>query len=119
MTVFERIQELCDRDGIAITALETKLGFAHSSLSNLEKTNIRSDRLLVLSKYFDVSTDWLLTGEEHEQNTYSLTDREWGLIEMYRNLIPMAQDLVFSQFKVYRDAGFMKKSDDTSKVKAV
>ena len=82
MTVFQRIQSLCDAKNIKITALESELGFAHSSLSDMSKTNIRSDRLLKVAQYFHVSTDWLLTGESGERLSFG----EWKLIDQYRQM---------------------------------
>lgn len=116
MTVFQRIQELCDANNIAISTLESTLGFAHSSLTNMEKANIRSDRLLVIANYFNVSTDWLLTGQEHGQQTYILTDQEKSLIKLFRNLDPTGQQLMLSQYGVYANAGLVKKENDSNKV---
>ena len=82
MTVFQRIQNLCEAKNIKITALESELGFAHSSLSDMSKTNIRSDRLLKVAQYFHVSTDWLLTGESGERLSFA----EWKLVEQYRQM---------------------------------
>lgn len=117
MTVFQRIQELCDANSIAISTLESTLGFAHSSLTNMEKTNIRSDRLLVIANYFNVSTDWLLTGQEHGQPAWALTDQEKALIKLFRNLDSTGQQLMLSQYGVYAHAGFVKREADTDKMK--
>lgn len=117
MSVIQRIQSLCDRDGITISALEVKLGFSHYSLTEARAKNIRSDRLLQIAQFFNVSTDWLLTGENHIGNGDALTDRERYLIELFRNLDPIGKDMLFSSFSIYRDNGFMKKSDDSLEVK--
>ena len=120
MTVLQRIQGLCDAQNISISGLEKKLGFANKSLYERDPKdpiNIRSDRLLVVAQYFNVSTDWLLTGEEHGFQTFALTEREQNLIKMFRNLTEVGQDLLFAQYGVMANAGFVKKSADIDKVK--
>lgn len=109
MTVFQRIQSLCEANGMTVSALEVKLGFSHYSLVEGKVENIRSDRLLKLADYFDVSTDWLLTGKENGQETYALTPEERNIITLFRNLDDTGKYLVAQDLKTYADAGFVKK----------
>ncbi|MBP3197969.1 MAG: hypothetical protein J6N21_13320 [Butyrivibrio sp.] len=46
-----RISSLCKENGISIQALEKKLGFSNGSIA----------------KYFDVTPEWLLTGEDRDK----------------------------------------------------
>ena len=52
------IKELCEINNITVTGLEKKLGFSNRSLSG--DSAIRSDRLLEVAKYFDVSMEYLM-----------------------------------------------------------
>ena len=61
MPLYDRIKELCDNRGLAVTALEKELGWGRGSIGKLKKGgSIASDRLQLLAEYFQVSTDYLL-----------------------------------------------------------
>ena len=64
MTVLERIKELCKTKGISITSLELDLDYSNGSLAKAK--DIPSSRILEISKYFGVSMDYLMTGEEYD-----------------------------------------------------
>ena len=75
MGLYEKIQELCDDHGIAITALEKELGWGRGSIGKLKKGGSTStDRLQALAEYFQVSTDFLLevqnSGHENGSGWY-------------------------------------------------
>lgn len=61
MAVYDKIKELCDKKGIAVTALEKELGWGRGSIGKVKKSgNMSSDRLQTIAEYFGVSTDYLL-----------------------------------------------------------
>jgi hypothetical protein len=63
MTVLERIKILCrERKNISITTLEQTLGYSNGSLSKAK--DIPSSRIAEISKFLDVSVDYLMTGKE-------------------------------------------------------
>ena len=63
MTVLERIKTLCrENKGISITALEQTLKYSNGSLAKAK--DIPSSRIKEIAAFLDVSTDYLLTGEE-------------------------------------------------------
>lgn len=116
MTVIQRIQRLCDARDMSISALEKKLGFANKSLYERKgvPVNIRSDRLLAIAQFFNVSTDWLLTGDESAAQ-FVLSDEEKNVIQLYRALNGTGKHLIDQDFITYTDAGFVKKTADTDK----
>ena len=60
MGMYERIKELCDKKGIAVTSLESELGFGRGSIGKLKKGGSTSaKRLEMIARYFDVSVDYL------------------------------------------------------------
>ena len=63
MTPLERIRLLCKKSGISMTSLEETLEFSNGSIS--KPKDIPSSRIIKISEYFGVSTDWILTGEEN------------------------------------------------------
>lgn len=62
--IYERIKELCRKNGISISFLEKELGIAKGSLCKIDKHNPTSEKLQSISNYFDVDTDYLLNGEK-------------------------------------------------------
>ena len=64
MNIVERIEELCKKDGTTINALENRLELGHSSIQKWSAHAPRADRLYIVSKYFNVSMEYLLTGTE-------------------------------------------------------
>lgn len=118
MTTIQRIQRLCEARDMSINALEKKLGFSHNSLYERDENtpvSIRSDRLLAIARFFNVSTDWLLTGEETTAQ-FILSTQEKNLIELFRNLDDTGKRLMLYQYNVLADAGFIKKAARNNKV---
>jgi len=56
------IKELCEIKGITVAGLEKKLGFSNRSLTG--DSAIRSDRLLEVAKFFNVSMEYLMGIDE-------------------------------------------------------
>ena len=64
--ILERIKEYIDYKNISISAFEKSLGMSNASFSKSLKSGkgIGTDKLEnILTIYFDISPDWLLTGE--------------------------------------------------------
>ena len=75
--IYERIKELCGKEGIAITALEKELGFGRGSLSKIDRNSPSSARLQMIADRLGVTTQYLLTGKneaEKEPKGYFLSD---------------------------------------------
>ena len=64
METSDIIRKLCKENHISVTDLESKLGFSNGSLT--KGSSLRSDRLYEVAKYFNVSMEYLLHGEEHK-----------------------------------------------------
>lgn len=58
--VIQRIKELCSEKGISITNLCLTITGSKGNLRTWNKGNIRTDYLLKIAEYFDVSVDYLL-----------------------------------------------------------
>ena len=79
--MIERIKKLCAKYGTNFSAVEKELGFANASLKKTTSA-IRADRLYALAKRFDVSMEYLLTGEQ----TDYLSKNEKEVLSVYRQL---------------------------------
>lgn len=63
MTIYERIKDLA-KGKISINNLEKELGISRGSLCKIDKNKPTSEKLQKIADFFDVSTDYLLTGQD-------------------------------------------------------
>ena len=70
MTMYERIENMRKSVGISQGKLEKELGFSNGSISKWKNSTPTPDRLQKLADYFDVSVDYLITGEKKESKEY-------------------------------------------------
>lgn len=83
MTTLEIIKELCTKEGISISALEKEMKYGNGSLSKAAK--IPSDRILELSNRFNVTMEYLMTGEDNAPEDMARDDYERKLLMLCRN----------------------------------
>lgn len=75
MTLYDRIEALRKKQHISQGKLEKELGFSNGSISKWKNSTPTPERLQKLAGYFNVSVEYLLTGEENaEKETYYLND---------------------------------------------
>ncbi|MDR7812037.1 MULTISPECIES: helix-turn-helix domain-containing protein [Lacrimispora] len=67
MSLKERIRELCKINGISIPNLESELGFGSGTISKWDKSAPSVDKLQKIAERFDVSMDFLTTGQEYNR----------------------------------------------------
>lgn len=68
MNTLERIKELCKIKGITIAQLEKELEFGNGSLA--KATSMKSERIVAIASYFNVSSDYLLGIIDDEDSYY-------------------------------------------------
>ena len=66
MNTVERIKSICKERKIPISRLEKDLNFGNAYIAGLKKGTVPDDRLRLISKYLDVSVEYLMTGKEKE-----------------------------------------------------
>lgn len=71
MEPIEIIKELCERHGTTIKSLEKELGYSNGSLS--KATKIPADRVLDISRRFNVSMEYIMGKAEIVQKEYEPT----------------------------------------------
>ena len=64
MNSVERVKAICKERKIPISKIEKDLGFSNGYIGQLRKGSFPADRLALIAEYLDVSTDYLLTGNE-------------------------------------------------------
>ena len=76
MSTYETIKNLCKQHSIAVTALEKELGFGRGSIGKLRNGQTSAERLQRIADYFNVSVDYLMTGEEKCGDPHALTAKD-------------------------------------------
>lgn len=71
MTFYERVESLRKLSGLSQGKLEKELGFSNGSVSKWKNSTPTPERLQKLAEYFNVSVEYLMTGEESSQPTLS------------------------------------------------
>jgi transcriptional regulator with XRE-family HTH domain len=72
MVTYDRIKTLCKQKGVTVTGTEKELGFARGSLCKVETNKPSMEKVQKLAEFFEVSVEYLTTGEEKENKEYYL-----------------------------------------------
>lgn len=70
MTLCERIEKLRKSRKISQGNLEKEPGFSNGSISKWKNSNPTTERLQKLADYFNVSVEYLISGEEKDNRYY-------------------------------------------------
>ena len=107
MATIDIIRAICAKNNTSIKALEKELGFSNGSLA--KASTIKDDRLQKIAEHFNVSVDYLMTGEETKEGThYYLNDDAREMAQfMFEN----------PEYKVLFDASRKVKKEDIEFVK--
>ena len=70
MTLKDRIKALCKANGISMNQLETDLHFGKGYISKLDKSTPNTIKIQKIADYFEVSVDYLMTGESPVEDEY-------------------------------------------------
>lgn len=111
MGVVERIQELCLQKNIKIRPLEEQLGIANGSIKKWNVSSPSCDRILKVANFFNVSVDWLLTGE---QKAFVITASEMELLQLYNDLSDDDKDEIIEIVELKLRRQRRKKTDNES-----
>lgn len=94
--MYNRIEKLCKERGTTITAVCTLVTGSSGNLSTWKKGYMRSDYLLKVSEYLNVSMDYLLTGKE--KNSFEdLNELESECLEKLKQLDKFDKKLVLER----------------------
>ncbi|MYN70468.1 helix-turn-helix domain-containing protein [Streptococcus suis] len=94
-STFEKIKELCKKQGISLNQLEDKLGFSQNYIYSMKKGNPKVENLQKIADYFNVSTDYLLgrtdTPYIADGSSESLSEKGRALARKYDSASPTKQ----------------------------
>lgn len=66
--MLNKIDELCKKKGITITALEKELGFGRGTIGKWKNSSPTVDKLGAVASYFHVTLNYLWNAKSDEQN---------------------------------------------------
>lgn len=99
MTSVERVKAICKERRIAISRLEKDLGFSNGYIGQLRKGVLPDDRLMMIADYLNVTTQFLMTGENNLDAAPTLTARDERdvekILENTRNQLMNQEGLMF------------------------
>lgn len=72
----ERIKSLCKSHGISMNKLEETLGFGKGYISKLGSSTPNTAKIKQIAAYFNVTVDYLMTGEEKKDDPYVITSKD-------------------------------------------
>ena len=94
-----RIQYLMEQNNITSSKLCSDLGLAKSSITDWKKGKAKPsvEALIKISRYFDVSLDWLITGKEYEKKFPMKNRKFWKhtgnwILKKKRRLADLSKD---------------------------
>lgn len=94
MTVLERIQELCSRNKITISALEKELKLGKGTIYKWSESYPNTEKLTRVADYFNVSVDYLLGRKEIVLNKKDEREIE-KILNGYREQLMDSEGLMF------------------------
>ena len=101
MTLKERVRSLAKSKNISLTVLEEILGFGAGTISKWDKSTPNADKLNAVAKYFGVSMDYLLTGEENRENQVNSTSADEQNVCDDRDIARRIEQIL-KELKAYR-----------------
>lgn len=120
-----RIKELRKKRGLMQQRLASELGITQQMLSKYERdvTLIKVDVLKKIAKYFNVTTDYLLGVSDVKRDLQrqmimnETLDEYYDLVEVYKELDPYDQEMIWSIIQVVKRTSDRRKSDNSTEKK--
>lgn len=117
MNLKERIQYLCNQNGVSVNKLEQELGFGKGYISKLGKSKPNTAKAKQIADYFDVPIDYLL-GEDDNNAYYTNIETAKVAQEIFENedlrlLFDAAKDAAPEDLKMAHDLLMRMKRSET------
>lgn len=118
-----RIKQLREKRGLIQEILAVELGITQQMLSKYERdvTLIKVDILKKIAAYFIVTTDYLLGVSDVKRDLNGqmkmneVLDEYYDLVEVYKELDPCDQEMIWSIIQIVKKTSEKKKSANMQK----
>jgi len=114
MEIIDRVKQLCSEKGIALYTLESALGFGNGSIAKTK--NMSADRLYAIAKYFHVSMEYIMTGNDdtksQKEEKNELSEKE---LEIYKEKERVLKELNIANqelLEIYQKIGTYQTKKD-------
>lgn len=106
MKFWDSYVNLCHEKGVSPTTAMKQMGISTGNISRWQGGgNPTGEMLLVLSRYFGRSIDFILTGEDYKNDTRRANSTsEISMLENFRSLPPELQGTAITYVKGLSDA---------------
>ena len=88
MNIVEIIKKECAANGTTIKALERAVGLANGSICKWDTSSPRTDSIVKVATYFDVTVDYLLGLTEDRKNPIPEDEVDREIVERFSKLSP-------------------------------
>lgn len=106
MNSVDRIKEICAVKRIAISRLERDCGFSNGYIRGMKDGKMSAERLKKVADYLDVTTEYLLTGDDEgyyiNPETADMAQQIYDNKDL-RLLFDVAKDVTPEQLKLLHD----------------
>lgn len=87
---YDRFKEMCTKKGVSCNRAATEIGLSNSTATKWKKTGATPDARTIakLAEYFDVTVDFLLTGDEKKPADPGINGLDAELIKRLSDLSP-------------------------------
>lgn len=105
--MYDRVEKLRKSRGLPVSKVEKDVGFSNGSLKKIsEKTEC--GRVYALSKYFNVSMEYLVSGVE--PGVPSLSYEDQAILEAYHRQPTAVQNAICDMLHVKKDSVSLKEA---------
>lgn len=111
--LYQRIKELCNRNGISISKLEADLGFGNSSIKKWNSgTSPSIDKISKIANYFNVSIDYLTGRSDIENSDSKLDDDIISLQRARQKMSPQDREKMMKMIRIGFDYAFADDNEE-------
>ena len=113
MNINQRVQELIYNSNVSQKALSSAISVPTSTLNNWIKLgrSIPSEYIIPICEFFDISTDYLLTGKEDTSSNIKLDSNEQRLLKMYSLLSDIEKGEILGELKAMTKDRMIEKQE--------
>lgn len=113
MNINQRVQELIYNSNVSQKALSSAISVPTSTLNNWIKLgrSIPSEYIIPICEFFDISTDYLLTGKEDTSSNIKLDNNEQRLLKMYSLLSDIEKGEILGELKAMTKDRMIEKQE--------
>lgn len=102
--LYERIENLCKKNGVSVTQLCREAGVPRANLTELKmgrQQSLGAGAIAKIAEFFDVSSDYLVTGKEKspEAEASELSDEALMAAKIIDRLPPEVRRLILAQMQ--------------------